>query len=318
MLSHILRRLLLWVPSVLLVLLAVYALAFYGAGDPIKLIFLRAPGDVAYDPAKIEAIRDQAGLNRPFLAQFGSYVWNLVQGNFGNSLTSGRSVWAMIKAAAPVSFSLGLCAILLTAVVAIPLGMVAGLRQNSRLDYLILGTALALWAIPPYVAGPLLMVLLLAILPGDAVPYGWGGIFSVKILLPLVVLSFQPIALILRQTRAAVIEVLTEDHVRTARAKGVPELVVALRHILRPVLTPVVTQLGLIMITIVNGAMFVELVFGLPGLGRLTVGALTNSDYPVILAITFIGSFLVMASNLLVDLAYPLLDPRAGELKGGR
>lgn len=96
-----------------------------------------------------------------------------------------------------------------------------------------------------------------------------------------------------------------------------PELVVALRHILRPVLTPVVTQLGLIMITIVNGAMFVELVFGLPGLGRLTVGALTNSDDPVILAITFIGSFLVMASNLLVDLLYPLLDPRAGELKGG-
>lgn len=318
MLSYILRRLLLWIPSVLLVMLAVYALAFYGAGDPIKLIFLRAPGDVAYDPVKIEAIREQAGLNRPFLAQFGSYVWNLLHGNFGNSLTSGRSVWAMISAAAPVSFLLGLCAIVLTALVAIPLGMVAGLRQNSRLDYAILGTAVALWAIPAYVAGPLLMVLLLMILPGDAVPYGWGGLFSVKIILPLVVLSFQPIALILRQTRAAVIEVLTEDYVRTARAKGVPELVVALRHILRPVLTPVVTQLGLIMITIVNGAMFVELVFGLPGLGRLTVSALTNSDYPVILAITFIGSFLVMASNLLVDLLYPLLDPRAADAKGGR
>lgn len=318
MFSYILRRLLLWIPSVLLVMLAVYALAFYGAGDPIKLIFLRAPGDVAYDPVKIEAIRDQAGLNRPFLVQFASYVWNLLHGNFGNSLTSGRSVWAMISAAAPVSFLLGLCAIVLTALVAIPLGMVAGLRQNTRLDYAILGTAVALWAIPPYVAGPLLMVLLLMILPGDAVPYGWGGLFSVKILLPLLVLSFQPIALILRQTRAAVIEVLTEDYVRTARAKGVPEHIVALRHILRPVLTPVVTQLGLIMITIVNGAMFVELVFGLPGLGRLTVGALTNSDYPVILAITFIGSFLVMASNLLVDLLYPLLDPRASDLKGGR
>ncbi|NBZ86321.1 ABC transporter permease [Stagnihabitans tardus] len=318
MLTYILRRLLLWVPSVLLVMLAVYALAFYGAGDPIKLIFLRAPGDVAYDPVKIEAIRDQAGLNRPFLVQFASYVGNLVQGNFGNSLTSGRSVWAMIKAAAPVSFTLGVTAILLTAVIAIPLGMVAGLKQNSRTDYVILGTAVALWAIPAYVAGPLLMVLLLMVLPGEAVPYGWGGLFSVKLILPLIVLSFQPIALILRQTRAAVIEVMTEDYVRTARAKGVPELVVALRHILRPVLTPVVTQLGLIMITIVNGAMFVELVFGLPGLGRLTVSALTNSDFPVILAITFIGSFLVMASNLLVDLLYPLLDPRASDVKGGR
>lgn len=318
MLAYIFRRLLLWVPSVLLVMLGVYALAFYGAGDPIKLIFLRAPGDVAYDPVKIEAIRDQAGLNRPFLMQFASYIWNLLHGNFGNSLTSGRSVWAMISAAAPVSFLLGLCAMVLTAVVAIPLGMIAGMNQNSRLDYTILGSAVTLWAIPAYVAGPLLMVLLLAFLPKGSVPYGWGGLFSVKLILPLIVLSFQPIALIVRQTRAAVIDVMTEDFVRTARAKGVPEWVVALRHILRPVLTPVVTQLGLIMITIVNGAIFVELVFGLPGLGRLTVQALINSDYPVILAVTLIGSFLVMASNLLVDLLYPLLDPRATDPKAAR
>lgn len=318
MLAYIFRRLLLWVPSVLLVMLGVYALAFYGAGDPIKMIFLRAPGDVAYDPVKIEAIRDQAGLNRPFLMQFASYIWNLLHGNFGNSLTSGRSVWAMIAAAAPVSFLLGLCAMVLTAVVAIPLGMIAGMNQNSRLDYTILGSAVTLWAIPAYVAGPLLMVLLLAFLPKGSVPYGWGGLFSVKLLLPLIVLSFQPIALIVRQTRAAVIDVMTEDFVRTARAKGVPEWGVALRHILRPVLTPVVTQLGLIMITIVNGAIFVELVFGLPGLGRLTVQALINSDYPVILAVTLIGSFLVMASNLLVDLLYPLLDPRATDPKAAR
>jgi ABC-type dipeptide/oligopeptide/nickel transport system permease component len=318
MLAYIFRRLLLWVPSVLLVMLGVYALAFYGAGDPIKLIFLRAPGDVAYDPVKIEAIRDQAGLNRPFLMQFASYIWNLLHGNFGNSLTSGRSVWAMISAAAPVSFLLGLCAMVLTAVIAIPLGMIAGMNQNSRLDYTILGSAVTFWAIPAYVAGPLLMVLLLAFLPKGSVPYGWGGLFSVKLILPLIVLSFQPIALIVRQTRAAVIDVMTEDFVRTARAKGVPEWVVALRHILRPVLTPVVTQLGLIMITIVNGAIFVELVFGLPGLGRLTVQALINSDFPVILAVTLIGSFLVMASNLLVDLLYPLLDPRATDPKAAR
>ena len=318
MLRYIATRLLLWIPSVLLVMLAVYAMAFYGAGDPIKLIFLRAPGDVAYNPEKIEAIREAAGLNRPFLEQFGAYILNLLQGNFGNSLTSGRSVWAMVSAAAPVSFKLGLCAIILTAIVAIPLGMIAAMNQNSRIDYAILGSALFLWAIPAYVAGPLLMVLLILVLPSGNVPYGWGGVFDVRIILPLLVLSFQPIALIVRQTRAAVIEVLSEDFVRTARAKGVPEMVVAFRHILRPVLTPVVTQLGLIMITIVNGAIFVELVFGLPGLGRLTVSALTNSDYPVILAITLIGSFLVMLSNLLVDVLYPLLDPRANDTMRSR
>lgn len=318
MLRYVATRLLLWIPSVLLVMLAVYAMAFYGAGDPIKLIFLRAPGDVAYNPERIEAIRDAAGLNRPFLEQFASYIWNLLQGNFGNSLTSGRSVWAMVSAAAPVSFKLGLCAIILTAIVAVPLGMLAAMNQNNRIDYAILGSALFLWAIPAYVAGPLLMVLLIFVLPNASVPYGWGGVFDVRIILPLLVLSFQPIALIVRQTRAAVIEVLSEDFVRTARAKGVPEMIVAFKHILRPVLTPVVTQLGLIMITIVNGAIFVELVFGLPGLGRLTVSALTNSDYPVILAITLIGSFLVMLSNLLVDVLYPLLDPRATDTMRSR
>ncbi|AFL49858.1 peptide/nickel transport system permease protein [Sinorhizobium fredii] len=318
MLRYVATRFAIWIPSVLLVMMAVYALAFYGAGDPIKLIFLRAPGDVAYNPERIEAIRESAGLNKPFIEQFGYYVWNLIQGDFGNSLSSGRSVWAMIKAAAPVSFKLALCAIVLTALVAIPLGMIAALNQNRRLDYIILGSALFLWAIPAYVAGPLLMVGLIVLLPDAKIPYGWGGAFDIRIILPLIVLSFQPIALIIRQTRAAVIEVLSEDFVRTARAKGVPEIVVAIKHILRPVLTPVVTQLGLIMITIVNGAIFVELVFGLPGLGRLTVKALTNSDYPVILAITLIGSFLVMISNLLVDILYPLLDPRAVDARRSR
>ncbi|WP_159585401.1 ABC transporter permease [Chelativorans xinjiangense] len=315
MLRYILIRLAIWIPSVLLIVLGVYALAFYGTGDPIKLIFLRAPGDVAYDPVRIEAIRESAGLNRPFIVQFGNYLWNVLHGDFGNSLLSGRSVWSMISAAAPVSFQLGVLAILLAAVTAIPLGMIAGLKQNTRLDYAILGSALFFWSIPAYVAGPVLMVLLLVVLPSSSVPYGWGGVFDLRIILPLIVLSFQPIALTVRQTRAAVIEVLSEDFVRTARAKGVPEIMVALRHILRPVLTPIVTQLGLIMIMLVNGAIFVELVFGLPGLGRLTVSALLNSDYPLILAITIIGSFLVMASNLLVDVLYPLLDPRATHMR---
>ncbi|KKB06895.1 peptide ABC transporter [Devosia geojensis] len=313
MLTYALKRLLLWIPSVVLVLLAVYALAFYGAGDPIKLIFLREPGGVAFDPVRIEAIREAAGLNRPFIVQFGNYIWNVLHGDFGNSLTSGRSVGRTIAAAAPVSIQLGLLAIVLTAIVAIPLGVIAALRQNTALDYAILGSALFLWAIPAYVAGPILMVLLIIILPGGSVPYGWGGLFDIRVILPLLVLSFHPIALIVRQTRSAVIEVLSEDFVRTAKAKGLPARKIVTRHILRPILTPVLTQLGLIMITLVNGAVFVELVFGLPGLGRLAIQALLNSDYPIILAVTLIASVLVMISNLLIDLAYPLLDPRAAE-----
>lgn len=315
---YVARRILIWIPTVLLILLGVYALAFYGAGDPIKLIFLRAPGDVAYNPARIEAIREAAGLNRPFIEQFGSYLWNLLQGNWGNSLVTGRPVWSMISAAAPVSMQLGIAAVIITALVGIPLGIVAALHQNSRFDYIIVGVALAMRAIPAYVAGPLLMVALIVLVPASVVPYGWGGLADMRIVLPLLVLAMGPVSLIVRLTRTAVIEVLTEDYIRTARAKGVPELVVALKHLLRPVLTPVITQLGIILIQIINGAIFVELVFGLPGLGRLTVQSTLQSDYPLILAITLIGAVLVMAANLFVDLAYPLLDPRAGEARSSR
>jgi peptide/nickel transport system permease protein len=311
MASYLVKRVAIWIPSILLIMLGVYALAFFGAGDPIKLMFMRAPGDIAYNPQRLEAIRQSAGLNKPFFEQFFGYLSNLLQGNWGNSLTNGRSVWRTISSAAPVSITLGTLAIALTALVGIPLGVAAGLKQNKRLDYVIMTTALVIWAVPPYVAGPLLMVGLITILPDSAVPYGWGGLFDVRIILPLIVLSMQPIALVVRQTRTAVIEVLSEDFIRTARAKGVPSGQITRRHIMRPILTPVLTQLGLILITLINGAIFVELVFGLPGIGRITVDAVMNNDYPVILAITLITAILVMVSNLVVDLLYPLVDPRA-------
>lgn len=311
MLIYIGRRLLVWVPSLLFILLVIYALAFYGAGDPVKLIFLRAPGDVAYDPVRVEAIREAAGLNRPFIVQFGDYVWNLLHGDFGNSLVSGRSVGSMIAAAAPVSLQLGLLTIVITAAAGIPLGIASGLREGRAADTIITGLSLFLWAIPPYVVGPLLMVAIIILFPSMGLPTGWGGVLDLRIILPVLVLSLQPIALIQRQTRAAVIEVLSENFVRTARAKGVRPLKLILHHILRPILTPIVTQLGLIFITFVNGAVFVEVVFGLPGLGRLTVRAMTDADYPLILAVALIGSIGVLFANLLVDILYPLLDPRA-------
>jgi ABC-type dipeptide/oligopeptide/nickel transport system permease component len=313
---YVLRRILRWIPSVALILLVVYALAFYGAGDPIKLIFLRAPGDVAYNPERIEAIRHEVGLDRPFLVQFGDYLWHLLHGNMGNSLVYKRSVLDMISAAAPVSLQIGVAATLFLAVVGIPLGVLAAINQNSWVDNVIVATALFIWAVPPYVAGPLLMVLLVIGLKIMDVPYGWDGLFSTKAIVPMLVLALNPLALVIRQARSAVLEVLAEDYIRTARAKGIPEYVVVFRHILRPVLTPVVTQLGLIMITIINGAMLVETVFGLPGLGRLTVKSTIDVDYPVILAITLIGAFLVMISNLFVDIIYPVLDPRAAQAQG--
>lgn len=313
---YIIQRLLRWIPSVLLILLLIYALVFFGAGDPIKLIFLNSPGDVAYDETRIEAIRDEAGLNRPFIVQFGDYINNILHGNFGNSLVSGRSVNSMIKAALPVTLQIGLSAIFLLSLVGILLGVIAALNQNKLLDNIIVGFALMVWGIPVFVAGPLLIVFLVLVMGMD-VPYGWEGLFSLKVIVPLLVLGLNPMALIIRQARAGVLEVLSEDYVRTARAKGLPRRIVVFRHILRPVLTPVVSQIGLLVIATLNNSILIEKVFGLPGLGRLTETAIKSSDYPVILAIVFIFSAVVMTSNLLVDISYPLLDPRAAAKKTG-
>ncbi|SNY92953.1 ABC-type dipeptide/oligopeptide/nickel transport system, permease component [Cohaesibacter sp. ES.047] len=313
---YILFRLLKWVPSVFILLLLIYALVFFGAGDPIKLIFLQAPGDVAYDPVRVEAIRDAAGLNRPFLVQFTDYLMNIMHGNFGNSLVSGRSVNSMIMAALPVTLKLGLSAIFLLSIIGIILGVIAALNQNKFLDNLIVGFALIVWGIPVFVAGPLIIVFLVLVLDQD-VPYGWSGLLSFKVIVPLLVLGLNPMALIIRQARAGVLEVLSEDFVRTARAKGIPNYQVVVKHIMRPVLTPVVSQIGLLVIATLNNSILIEKVFGLPGLGRLTETAIKSSDYPVILAIVLIFSTVVMASNLLVDISYPLLDPRAAAKKTG-
>lgn len=309
--KYIAGRLIRWVPTVLVVLMVVYALAFFGAGDPIKLIFLRAPGDVAYDPARIEAIRESAGLDRPFIVQFGDYLSHLVRGDFGNSLVSGRSVGAMIGNAFPITLQLGLAATVILALLGTALGVIAALNHNKWPDNIISAFALTVWGIPVFVSGPLLMVLFVKVMNIMDVPYGWHGLFHPMVFLPLLVLSLTPLALVIRQARGAVLEVLGEDYVRTARSKGIPAIRVVLKHILRPVLTPVVSQLGLIVINMLNNAVLIETVFGIPGMGQLAVQAITGSDYPLILGIVFIGSTVVLMTNLLVDVVYPILDPRA-------
>ncbi len=317
MFRHILFQLLRWIPSVLIVLLVVYALLYYGAGDPIRLMFLRMPGDVAWNPERIEAMRHELGLDRSFMEQFTEYVWNVLHGNLGNSLIYQRSVNDMIKVAAPVSIQLALAAMVIMAVLGIPLGVLAAVYKNSWVDHTILGTALAFWAMPTYVAGPLLVILLVRGLNLMSVPYGWEGLLSPKAIIPLIVLSFRPVAIIIRQSRSAVLEVIGEDYIRTARAKGISNYLVVTRHILRPVLTPVMTALGLVIAYMIQGNILLEVVFGIPGLGRLVAESTIDADYPVVLAVVLIGSFLVMATNLAVDIIYPILDPRVRQAQVG-
>jgi peptide/nickel transport system permease protein len=317
MFRHILFHILRWIPSVLLILLGVYALLYYGAGDPVRLMFLRAPGDIAWNPERIEAMRHELGLDRSFLEQFGEYMGNVLQGNLGNSLLYRRSVNDMVAVAAPVSIQLALAAMVIMAVLGIPLGVIAALNKNTWVDHFILSAALFFWAIPTYVAGPLLVILMVQGLGVMSVPHGWNGLFSTKAIIPLIVLAIRPLAIIIRQSRSAVLEVMGEDYIRTARAKGISNYLVVTRHILRPVLTPVITALGLVIAFLIQGSILLEIVFGIPGLGRLVADSAIDADYPVVLAVVLIGSFLVMATNLAVDILYPILDPRVRQAQVG-
>lgn len=317
MFRHILLKFLRWIPSVFIVILVVYALLFYGAGDPVRLMFLRSPSDVAWNPDRINAMRHELGLDRSFGEQFFTYIGNLLQGNLGNSLLYQRSVNDMVKVAAPVSIQLALAAMVIMAVLGIPLGVLAAVYKNTWIDHLVEGTALAFWAIPTYVAGPLLVIFLVRGLKLMSVPYGWDGLLSTKAIIPLIVLSMRPIAIIIRQSRSAILEVMGEDYIRTARAKGISNYLVMSRHILRPVLTPIATSLGLVVANMIQGNILLEMVFGIPGLGRLVAQSTIDADYPVVLAVVVIGSFLVMGTNLVVDVLYPILDPRVRQAQSG-
>ncbi len=317
MIRYILLRILRWLPGVIGLLLFVYALMFYGAGDPIRLMFLKEPGDVAWDIERINAIRHEIGLDRPFFVQFGEYMWKLAHGDLGNSLTQKRSVNTIISNTVKVTIQIALAATVIVAALGIPLGVIAALNQNGWLDNLILGTALFVWAIPTFVAAPLLMVLLCLQVKVLPVPHGWNGVFSTNAIIPLFVAAFRPMAIVIRQTRSSVIEVLSEDYIRTARAKGLPEYVTVIKHSLRPVLTPVVTQMGIVVSNLLAGSLFLEIVFGIPGIGRLLKVSITDSDYSVILACVIVTLAMVTLTNLVVDIVYPILDPRLRSAQQG-
>jgi ABC-type dipeptide/oligopeptide/nickel transport system permease component len=309
MASYLVVRIVRWVLGLLLVLFITYAMMFYGGGDPIRQMFIDQDLDFV-SPAAMEQIRARYGLDEPFLRQFTTYLERLAQGDMGISIREKRPVAEMILARAPISIQLGAAATVLVALVGIPLGVIAGLNHNRWPDSVISGSLALLRAVPVFVTGPLLLLFLVVGLGVMDVPFGWEGLFHRQVILPVVVLALGALPIVMRQTRAAVLEVLSEDYIRTARAKGLRRRQIAVRHILRPALAPVVTTLGLVMTAMVNGAIFVELIFNIPGLGNLSLQGLRQVDYPIIVGTVLVGAVMVMVGNLLVDLAYPRLDPR--------
>jgi peptide/nickel transport system permease protein len=301
-LNSFLKSLLGVVPVVFGVVLLTFLLVHLVPGDPVEVML----GESASAADRV-ALRTELGMDRPLPRQFADYLGKLAQGDFGRSIHSHAEISGLLAERLPATAVLALLSLALALAAGVPLGIVAALCHNRWPDRLATLSALTLSAMPHFWLGPLMMLVF-------AVWLGWlpvsGMESTASIVLPAVTLASGLAAILTRMTRASLLEVLNEDFVRTARAKGLPERVVILRHALKPALLPVVTVAGLQLGSLLAGAVITETVFGWEGVGRLLVESIEKRDYPVTQACVLVIALAYVAVNRLTDLAYVRLDPR--------
>ena len=310
MLAYLVRRVLATVPVMAVVALFVFALLYIAPGDPAAVI----AGDQA-TPADVERIRQSLGLDRPFLVRFGEWLWQILHGDLGTSIFTNLPVSTMIAQRIGPTLSLTGVTLLLSILVAVPIGVVAAWKAGTWIDRAVMAFAVLGFSVPVFVVAYLLAYVFsleLEWLPVQGYTPLSDGFWPwlENLILPAVALGCVYIALIARITRAAMLEVLQQDYIRTARAKGVGQGGVLFVHALKNAAVPVVTVIGIGVALLIGGAVVTESVFAIPGLGRLTVDAILRRDYPVIQGIVLLFSFVYVLVNLAVDLLYTLLDPR--------
>lgn len=271
-------------------------------GDPVEIL----AGPDALE-AQIEAIRTRLGLDLPFYQQYLNYLWDLLRGDGGASWRTGQSATAMVLSRMPATLQLGAIAILLAAVIAVPVGIIAALKPGSLVDSVSRVTAVLGQSMPIFWLG-ILMILLFAVNLGWF-PAGGRGTWR-NMVLPGVALSVYSIPLTMRLTRSAMLDVLNRDYIQTARSKGLPERQVILRHALRNAMIPVITVLALRIGHVISGALVLEEVFAYPGVGRLAVQSMLQRDFPVVQFFVIFIAFVVIAVNLIADILYSVVDPR--------
>jgi oligopeptide transport system permease protein len=303
MLSYAIKRFVGALPTLLILIALAFFMIRAAPGGPFDLE--RAL------PAEIEKnLRAAYHLDEPLIQQFGRYLLNLARGDFGPSFQyKDYTVTELIMTGFPVSLRLGGLAMLLAVIVGVTAGSVAALRQNSRTDHAVMTVSMTGISIPNFVMAPLL-ILLFAVYLGWLPAGGLGDGSPANLVLPVISLALPQIAYISRLTRGSMIEVLRSNFVRTARAKGLPEKVVILRHALKPALLPVVSYLGPATAAVITGSVVIEQIFGVPGLGRYFVQGALNRDYTLVMGVVVFYGVLIVVFNLLVDLVYAMLDPR--------
>ncbi|MCQ9618139.1 ABC transporter permease [Paenalcaligenes niemegkensis] len=310
MLNFILRRTAASIPVMLVVAAVVFALLRLTPGDPAAII----AGDSATS-AQLEEIRRMMGLDQPIYTQFFMWLWKVLHGDFGTSLLSGVPVADMIVQRMGPSIALASSTIVVAVCIAIPLGIVAAWRQGKLLDRVVMATSVLGFSVPVFVTAYVLILLFsirLEWFPVQGYQPLSAGIwpFLRSLVLPTAGLSTVYVALIARITRTSIIEVMGEDFIRTARAKGMKESRVLIGHALRNAAVPIVTIIGVGIAMLISGVVVTESVFNLPGLGRLVVEAVLARDYPVIQALILLFALVYVVINLIVDALYTVFDPR--------
>jgi peptide/nickel transport system permease protein len=310
MYGYLFRRLLGTIPVMLVVAIFIFLMLRLTPSDPAAII----AGDNA-TTEQVAQIRSQLGLDRPLIEQF--FIWsaNVLTGDFGESFFFKKTVAALIGERIEPTLSLAFFTILIAVLVAVPLGVLAAHRHGSWIDRIVMGFSVLGFSVPVFVIGYLLIYLFaiylnwLPVQGYQRIGEGFGG-WVERLILPSMTLSVIYVALIARMTRTSVLEVLSEDYIRTARAKGQIERKVLFRHALRNAAVPIVTVIGLGIALLIGGVVVTESVFTIPGLGRLTVDAVLARDYPTIQAVILLFSFVYVMINLAVDMLYTILDPR--------
>lgn len=310
MLGFIARRIVATIPVMGIVALFVFSLLYIAPGDPAVVI----AGDQA-TPQDVERIRVSLGLDRPFLERFGEWSWRILHGDLGTSMFTGMPVTQLIGQRLEPTLSLMVLTLILSIVVAVPIGVLAAWKAGSWIDRSVMGFAVFGFSVPVFVVGYVLayvFALELEWFPVQGYTPLSEGLWPwfENLVLPAIALGCVYIALIARITRASMLEVLQQDYIRTARAKGLGQRPILFLHALKNAAVPIVTVIGIGMALLIGGAVVTESVFAIPGLGRLTIDAILRRDYPVIQGIVLLFSFVYVLVNLIVDLVYTLLDPR--------
>lgn len=310
MASYLTQRLLSTILVMTLVGIFVFLLLHFSAGDPAAII----AGDYA-TPQQIVAIRQRLGLDDPLLVQFGRWAFRVIQGDLGVSIFSNTPVSVLILQRLEPTLSLAMLTMGFAVCIAVTLGVVAAWRAGSAIDRSLMGFSVLGFSMPAFVVGYVLIYIFaieLRWLPVQgyrSITEGVGPWFQ-HLILPTVTLGLSYVALIARMTRASMMDVLEEDYIRTARAKGVANRTMLMRHALKNAGVPIITVIGIGVALLIGGVVITETVFNIPGIGRLVVDAISKRDYPIIQGVILLFSGVYVLVNLLVDLSYTLIDPR--------